>query len=39
MKKKTISALITLRNLTAENLGIVIIWAAALAIIFCLACA
>ena len=39
MKEKTSAALHTLRTLTAENLGFVIIWAVSLSIRLNLACA
>ena len=38
MKKKTIAALTVLRDITSENLGFVLVWAAALAVILKLAC-
>ncbi len=38
MKEKTAAAMHTLFNLTAENLGFVIVWAASLAVILKLAC-
>ena len=39
MKEKTVTALNIMRKFTAENLGFVIVWAAALGIILKLACA
>ena len=39
MKEKTVIALNVMRNFTAENLGFVLVWAAALAVILKLACA
>ena len=38
MKEKTIAALIALRDITSENLGFVLVWAVALAVILKLAC-
>ena len=38
MKKKTLDALITLCDITSDNLGFVLIWAVALAVILKLAC-
>ena len=38
MKKKTIAALTVLRDITSENLGFVLVWAAALVVILKLAC-
>ena len=38
MKEKTAAALHTLFELTAENLGFVIVWAASLTILLRLAC-
>ena len=39
MKEKTAAALNVLLNLTAENLGFVIVWAVSIAVILKLACA
>ena len=38
MKKKTLNALIALRDIASENLGFVLVWAVALAVILKLAC-
>ena len=38
MKEKTLNALITLRDIASENLGFVLVWAVALAVILKLAC-
>ena len=38
MKEKTIAALTVLRDIASENLGFVLVWAAALAVILKLAC-
>ena len=38
MKKKTITALNTLLDFTANNLGFVFVWAASIALILKLAC-
>ena len=38
MKKKTLNALIALRDITSDNLGFVLVWAVALAVILKLAC-
>jgi len=38
MKKKTLNALIALRDITSDNFGFVLIWAVALAVILKLAC-
>ena len=38
MKQKTIAALVTLRNIASDNLGFVLVWAVALAVILKLAC-
>ena len=38
MKEKTLNALIALRDIASDNLGFVLVWAAALAVILKLAC-
>ena len=39
MKEKTAAAIHTILNLTAENLGFVLVWAVSLAVLLKLACA